>query len=128
MTPRPEHDNAVPLSGLRIVIVEDDFSVACSLEWLLESLGAEVVGKSGNLASALELFERQHFDVAILDIDLKGTSVAPAAERVHGQGRHFVFLTGYGDLGMLPTALRSHARIGKPVNPDELVSAILGQG
>lgn len=122
---RPEHGDAMPLSGIRIVIVEDDFSVASSLDWLLESLGADVVGKSGNLASALELIERQHFDVALLDIDLKGASVAQAAERLHGQGRRFIFLTGYGDLGMLPTTLRSHARLGKPVNPDELVSAIL---
>jgi DNA-binding NarL/FixJ family response regulator len=115
----------MPMSGIRIVIVEDDFSVASSLEWLLESLGAEVVGKAGNLASALELFERQHFDVALLDIDLKGTSVAPAAECLRGQGRRFVFLTGYSDLGILPTTLRSHPRLGKPINPDELVSVIL---
>lgn len=120
-------DAATPLDGITLVIVEDDFSVAGSLALLVRSHGGEVVGKAGTLETALELIDRQQFDVAIFDVDLKGTSVAPAAEVLHQRGGRFVFLTGYGDLDLLPPALRCHPRLDKPVDAAALIAAILLQ-
>jgi hypothetical protein len=70
-------------------------------------------------------------DVAILDIDLRGTSVDPLARHLQERGIAFVFLSGFGDDTLLPEDLRSRPRLDKPVEPECLIEAmlrVLGRG
>ena len=110
--------------GARLIVVEDSFPVAAGLEYLLQSAGCDVVGKAGDVSTALELVATIAFDVALLDIDLRGEHVAPVAEAVRQRGRPAIFLSGYGEAEMLPPHLRSLPRLEKPVNADELFAAI----
>jgi DNA-binding NtrC family response regulator len=112
------------LQGVRAIIVEDSFAVANGLQFLLESWHCEVTGMAANVRKALELVDRGAFDIAILDIDLGGDTVAPVAERLREQDRLFVFLSGYGDVDMLPRSLHSFVRLEKPVDADLLVKTI----
>jgi DNA-binding NtrC family response regulator len=114
----------------RIIVVEDSFPVADGLKYLLQSFGCAVVGMAGNVRSALDLVSAVEFDVAILDIDLRGEHVTPIAEAVRHQGKPVIFLSGYGDAGVLPPHLRELPRLEKPVEPNELFALIdraLGQ-
>ena len=116
--------NADPLRDAAVLIVEDDYMVAHSLEFLLNAHGCRVVGMAPTVEAALALAEREAFDVAILDVHLRGGSVAPFAEELARRGHPFVFLTGYADLEALPDALRRHPRLDKPVAADLLVATL----
>ena len=112
------------LRGVRILIVEDDFIVARALKHHLTAIPCEIVGPVPTVEKARALTDGQPFDIAILDIQLRGNTVAPFAELLHRRNRPFLFLTGYGDLGMLPEHLRGYPHLEKPVDPDVLVETI----
>lgn len=121
--------NASPHSGARlprVLIVEDHFAVADSLRILLVNEGFEVCGMAGTISAASSLVERGGFDVAILDIRLGSTDVAPVAVRVHELGIPLVFVTGYGEIDNLPESLRTLPRLSKPCDPVELIAVLRG--
>ena len=113
-----------PLHGARVLIVEDDFIVAQSLEFLLATCGCEVIGIAPTAHDALGLIAARPVDAAVLDIHLRGGSVAPLAEVLAARHTPFVFVTGYADLDMLPEALRGHPRLDKPVVADTLIATL----
>lgn len=116
--------NADPLRDAAVLIVEDDYMVAHSLEFLLNAHGCRVVGMAPTVEAALDLADRETFDVAILDVHLRGGSVAPFAAELARRGYPFVFLTGYADLEALPDSLRRYPRLDKPVAADLLVATL----
>jgi DNA-binding NtrC family response regulator len=113
------------LRGIRAIIVENNFTVAQSLKWMLESYGCEITGMVATPDAALELIARVPFDVALLDVQLAGGSAAPVAARINERGGKAIYVTGYADLDMLPPELRSFPRLVKPVDPELLLSTIL---
>jgi len=112
------------LKGIKAIIVEDSFTVAESLKFLLESCQCEVTGMAASVSKALELVDQSAFDIAILDIDLGGETVAPVAERLRERGRPFVFLSGYSDKDMLPPSLHAFVCLEKPVDSALLAKEI----
>jgi DNA-binding NtrC family response regulator len=108
----------------RLIVVEDNFPVANSLKYLLEAAGLEVVGMAANVEIALELVATIPFDLALLDINLRGEHASPIAEATIQQGKPVIFLTGYGEASMLPPHLRALPRLDKPVDPGALIALI----
>jgi two-component SAPR family response regulator len=113
------------LAGVRVLIVEDNFIVADSLKDLVTAYGGVVAGMVPDIEKALAATADGSADVAILDIDLKGTNVAPLARRLGQSGVGFVFLSGYSDESLLPEDLRGRPRLDKPVEPERLIRTIL---
>jgi DNA-binding response OmpR family regulator len=113
---------AKSLSGARILVVEDEFLLALQLEELLQSRGCTVLGPFKSLEDAMAA-SREPFDLAILDINLKGTMVYPLADDLLARGRPFLFLSGY-TLSNLPERFRSAVRLGKPCEPETLIKAV----
>jgi CheY-like chemotaxis protein len=111
------------MKGLRILVVEDEFLLACTLEEDLQAFGAKVVGPCCNLAQALAASRCESFDVAVLDINLNGDMVYPLAEALTVRGIPFLFLTGYGVLD-LPEEFRAMPRLSKPYNATSLAAEI----
>jgi DNA-binding LytR/AlgR family response regulator len=112
------------LSGVTAIIVEDNMLVADSTRILLEALDAVVAGMAGTVERGLALVRDLQFDVAILDIDLRGRSVVPVVRAVEAAGKPFVFISGYGDAEILPDDYRSATRLNKPIEPGALVAAV----
>jgi DNA-binding NarL/FixJ family response regulator len=113
------------LTGLRILIVEDDFLLARSLDRTLSSAGADIVGPVASSEAALQMFEESATDVGLLDIMLsKGTS-AEVAHAMIAAGCPVLFLTGFHTRDMLPEELRGVPCLEKPVDRDELLEALL---
>ena len=66
---------------MKIVIVDDDSLVAMSLKTILESdKSIEVLDTGKNGQEAVELFEKYHPDVLLMDIQMNGMSGLEAAE------------------------------------------------
>lgn len=117
---------ALSLHGLRILIVEDNFFLADALRYLLDGYEGVVTAIAPTVERALAAFDADGADVAILDINLNGTSVVPFADYLAGAGVPFIFLTGYGDdPEILPEHLRDRACLGKPVDAERLVRLLL---
>lgn len=108
----------------RVLVVEDSFPVADSLKYLLASAGCEVVGMAGSVRAALDLVARAQFDLALLDIDLRGERVTAVAEEVRRRAKPVIFLSGYGDAEILPAHLRVFPRLEKPVDAKELFAVM----
>ena len=112
-----------PLTGLRLLVVEDEALVAMALEDMLDDLGCVVVDVAGTLARGVKLAAELSIDGAILDINLGGEKVFPVAERLVERGVPFVFSTGY-DLRGVPEAFRSRPALQKPFRADALAQAL----
>jgi len=117
--------NVLSLAGTSVLIVEDNFVVADALRFLIYGHGGSVSAVVPSLQRAFEALAAARVDIAVLDIDLNGTSVVPLAEHLRAHGIPFVFLSGYCDEDLLPEHLRGHPRFDKPVEADRLVRAML---
>jgi CheY-like chemotaxis protein len=100
--PSPDHD--ISLSGLRVLIVEDEFIIALDIDRMLESTGIAGSRHAGNVRDALAILDaaeagRDKIDIALLDLKLSHESALPVAARLSQLGIPFAFLTGSPDDG-----------------------------
>jgi two-component SAPR family response regulator len=112
------------LEGLKILVVEDDFLVARSMELTLARLGCEVLGPVGQADEACDLVKQAKPDAAVLDVRLTPGTSAPVARALQYRSCPFLFVTAYQDLSVLPDDLRGFRVLFKPVDRDTLGSAI----
>lgn len=103
----------------RILIVEDEFLVAMSLEDLLTEMGHQVVGLASRLSEAMEFARESDFDFAVLDINIAGTQSFPVADILRERGIPFVFASGYGSAGLVD-GYRNEAMLRKPYGHREI--------
>jgi len=66
----------------KVLIVEDEFSIALDLELYLEKLDYEVVGIADHYEQAIEMMQTQKPHIALMDIHLKGAKTGIEAARV----------------------------------------------
>ncbi|MEH6685228.1 MAG: response regulator [Qipengyuania sp.] len=108
----------MPLTGKRILVVEDEPIIAFSLEDMLLEDGADVVAV-GSLEEGLDQVEAAAFDFAILDINLHGKKSYPIAFELVRKGVRFVFASGYGDAEH-PAELADVTTLTKPYVLDDI--------
>jgi DNA-binding NtrC family response regulator len=90
-----------PLSGCRILIVEDEAMIAFDLQVILEQAGAVVVGPVRTLAAAHQIAANCNLSAAILDVQLGDGAVFPIAKLLAERGIPFAFHSGYGNVASL---------------------------
>jgi CheY-like chemotaxis protein len=103
----------------RALVVEDEAMVAMMTEDMLIDLGFEVVAIASSLKEALARSEAADFDVAVLDVNLRGDKVFPVAEALLALRIPFIFTTGYGVEGVRDD-LRHAPIAAKPFSVSEL--------
>lgn len=114
------------MSGMTVLVVEDDFIVAYDMQMMLEEQGARVLGPATNLAEAQALLAQERPTVAVLDVNLSGEHVFPLAEQLRVKEVPFVFATAYADEDRLfPETARGAPRLAKPVLPSVLIAQLL---
>jgi DNA-binding response OmpR family regulator len=112
------------VSGARtILIVEDEPLIAMMLEDFLESLGHTVKASCDNVADALLAVDRNGFDIAILDVNLKGENVWPVAAELRQRGVPFVLASG-GHVDPPPPEFAGAPLIEKPFTIDRVTPAL----
>lgn len=104
------------LSGCRVLVVEDELMIALDLCSILEALGCEVVGPIPSVGKALAALETHRPDVALLDENLVGATVAPVAERLERLHIPFAIVSGYNRPRAENPALAAARRLPKPTS------------
>lgn len=108
----------------RVFVVEDETLVLINLEDMLADLGCTVVAQAMRLADAERLAALvDEPDVAILDVNIGGTLVFPAARILAERGVPILFATGYGRDG-LPPEWQDHKVIMKPYTQRDVAEAL----
>src|SRR4051812_49213421 len=112
------------LSGKRILIVEDEYTLAAELAEFVESAGGIVMGPVPSLAFAFEAIQEHRPDAAILDVLLSSGDSIALAEHLRDLEVPFIFATGCANV--IPSSLNSVQVFQKPVCPNSLTLS-LGQ-
>ena len=110
-------------ASLSILVVEDEPLIAMMLEDFLESLGHRVHGTCESVSEAIRAVDSGGFELAILDVNLKGENVWPVAAKLREQNVPFVLATG-GHVDPPPAEFQSVPVIEKPYTIDRVNPAI----
>lgn len=119
-TAAPEID----LAGKRVLVLEDEALIALTLMDTLRSFGCTIVGPAANSAAALALVQQKAPDLAVLDVNLAGSSSAPVAHVLREAGVPFVYCTGYAEPALQIEPELLAPMLTKPIDPEELAAAL----
>jgi CheY-like chemotaxis protein len=111
-----------PLTGMKLLVVEDEALIAMEVEEMITGLGAEVVGSFSRVRDALDALECEAVAGAILDIHLDGETTLRLVDVLLERGCPILFVTG-GALESIPESYRQLPRLSKPFNQAELESS-----
>lgn len=98
--------------------------VALLLQDAIEEAGGSVVGPCFTFDECAKAIRSESFDAAVLDVDLAGVDVFPAADEIRARGIPFVFHTAHADRGELSARFGDVHLCRKPVPMDELVAVL----
>lgn len=122
MTADPNDD---VLTGVRVLVVEDEAAISMLLEDMLLDFGCAVVGPAARLSVALEMASQETFEVAILDVNVAGEPIYPVAEAIAQRDLPLVFSTGYGGAG-IREPFRDRPVVQKPFSQADLKRTLIG--
>lgn len=92
-----------PLTGRRILVVEDEYFLADDIGKALRALGAEIAGPVGHIEDAIEmLHDGGVLDAAVLDVNIRAKPIFPVARELRARQVPFVFTTGYDRISIEP--------------------------
>jgi len=112
---------------LSILVVDDEAVIALTIQEMLVKLGYQKITIVNKELQAIKHLETKHYDLAILDINLKNGDEGIALARMClSQHIHFFFLSSYADKDTLDKAIETTpgAYIIKPFTEASLYSAI----
>jgi len=114
------------VSGVRVLVVEDEFIVSLTLKVQLEAMGCRVVGTVRDAAAAVRQAQELRPDVVLMDIGLSGGDGVEATQAIVAQiPTQVIVVTAYGD-DRIAQAIQAGARLAltKPVVEEQLARAI----
>ena len=111
----------------KLLIVDDELSVRDSLgKWFREE-GFEI-GTAESASDALTRMAENKWDLALLDIKMRGTDGIELQRRLHEMDPNLVviMMTGYASVETAVTALKNGAYdyVSKPLDPDEIAHLV----
>ncbi len=116
--------NENPLTGVRVLVVEDDWLLAMDLQDTLTDAGAVVVGPCQTLDEAMARANADDFAVAVLDFSLGPDMASPLARQLARRGVPFIFYTGKSAREPSLAEWRDWPIVEKPASPRVLVTAL----
>ncbi len=109
---------------LRVTIVDDEKPARDRLRRLLAAIAdVEIVGEAGDVASAIELIDREKPDLCLLDVQIPGGDGFDVL-RVAEHMPQVVFTTAFDHYAVRAFEVNSLDYLLKPVNRDRLLQAV----
>jgi DNA-binding NarL/FixJ family response regulator len=113
---------------IKVLIVDDESYISLHLNFLVKSLGFEVVDEATSGQEAVEKAQSLKPDVVLMDIGLKGNmdGIEAAQQILKGSNIPVVYVTGNSDTLKMEKAKAAnpYGYVMKPVEKEELHSAI----
>jgi CheY-like chemotaxis protein len=113
------------LTGLSVLLLEDEYLIALDAEQILRSLGVGNVEIVGSYADGQERAQSADFDVAVLDVNINGQFSFPIADTIRARGIPFVFASGYELRAREEPGLGNAPCVTKPYTSDRLKTALM---
>jgi DNA-binding response OmpR family regulator len=111
------------LSGVTVLVVEDDYYLADDTSLALEGAGANVLGPYVSFDEAQRAIGETKPDCAILDINLGNGPDFTSAAAMRSQGVPIMFVTGY-DHATIPSEMKDVTCLQKPTTGRKIVQAV----
>lgn len=112
---------------MRIAVIDDEkYSRVALIHQIRQFLPYAEVVEAGSGAQAIELLEKQSFDMLFLDVhlgDMEGTTIAALARRLMPSAR-IIFATAYSEYAVRAFELRADDYLLKPFDPDRIREAL----
>jgi DNA-binding response OmpR family regulator len=112
------------LSGLSVLLVEDEYLIALDAEQMLRDLGVKDVEIASTFDSAKKRTQDGEFDLAVLDVNINGQLSFPIAEILKSRGIPVVFATGYALRERPLEGFEGGVCVGKPYTLEGLRKAL----
>lgn len=112
-----------PLSGYRIIIIEDDYYQAEDSRLTLERAGATLIAVTPTAPDLGVLLARGRIDAALIDINLGSSVSFQFARELAERAIPFAFLTGY-DAGIMPDDLARRPYLSKPADAAKIIATL----
>jgi DNA-binding NarL/FixJ family response regulator len=112
------------LEGARVLVAEDNAILAFEIMGILCHAGAEIVGPARTLADALVLAESPSLSCALIDIDLQGCAVFPAARKLIERRINTIFHSAHSDLESVKREWPAAGILPKPATRERLIEAV----
>jgi CheY-like chemotaxis protein len=113
------------LTGLSVLLVEDEYLIALDAEQILKDLGIESVEVIATLDAAERRAKDGMFDLAVLDVNLNGQFSFPVADTIAKRGIPVVFASGYELRNQCPSNIADAICVTKPYTSERLKAALL---
>jgi CheY-like chemotaxis protein/anti-sigma regulatory factor (Ser/Thr protein kinase) len=128
---RPADYRVADLSGLRVLVVDDEADARNLVQQLLEECGAQIFTAAG-VEQALTLIHREQLDLLVSDIGMPGADGYEMLERIRAledpalASLPAIALTAFARSEDRTRALRSGflLHLSKPVEPAELIATV----
>jgi DNA-binding response OmpR family regulator len=119
-------DKEGPLSGRRVLVVEDEYFLADDIARALAALGVQTIGPYAEVDEATQAVDRDvAIDAAIMDVNLREELVFPLARILRARKVPFVFTTGY-DRSSIDAEFHDVPLWGKPLDVRALTNELTG--
>jgi DNA-binding response OmpR family regulator len=122
--PKTHRSIPSPLTGLRVLVVEDEGLIGLMVEDFLDRFGCQVAGSAGNAIDAFQMIRTVAIDVAVVDLKLQGEMAYPLADALIAADVPFVFATGI-EANHIDRRYSHVPVVGKPFEEGELRGGIL---
>jgi len=113
--------------GMKILIADDNEDLLETFAMILTRHGFEVETARNGL-SAVDMYRKRRYDVALMDIVMPGLNGVEASRKIKeiDPGAVIILMTGYSDAALLRLARDEGARhvVDKPVKIDQLIGLI----
>lgn len=114
------------MNPLKIIIVDDEKKLRTSMRHLLEMYypNSSVVSEAGDIEAAYSEIKKHQPDVVLLDIKMPGGSGFELIKKLSPINFKLIFVTAFDQYAVQAFKFSALDYLLKPVNPDELVSAL----
>ena len=118
-------NRSTDLTGLRILVVEDEYLVAMLIADALREWKCEIIGPVSTINLAMAAIQRHTLDGALLDSNLNGRVITPVAEELSARAVPFIMVTGYASSAVDVEVVRTAPRILKPFADKQLANTMI---